>query len=204
MLSPVIEGTGFQVVGTATDTAAALEVCRRERPHIVILDLVLMQSSGLSVISKLRQHCPSVRIIVFSGNIWATALRGALAAGVDGIVEKMSPLSELRNALLAVRDGRVYFSSAVSNQIKTLVCRRKSPQPAVALSEREKDILRYLAEGYTPKEIAATLGLSPYTILNHRSNLLQKIGLRGTAQLSLYAAQIGVTGDTTQPPLATT
>ena len=198
MMTPIVESMpGFSVVGHAMTVEQAVEVCRREHPDVVILDLVLQSDSGLGLLEAVRRVCPLVRVLVFSGNIWSATLRGVLSAGVHGVVEKMTSLAEFRTALQAVSEGRVYFSPFVSEQIKNLVERRTTTiKPPVPLSPREKAVLRYLAEGFTAKEVGALLGISSYTVANHRSNLMRKIGLRGVAQISLYAAQVGLTGET--------
>lgn len=199
MMTPIIESMpGYVVVGHAMTVAEAVQVCHREHPDVIVLDLVLQNDSGLALLDAVRQICPVVRVLVFSGNIWSATLRGALAAGVHGVVEKMTSLAEFRTALQAVSEGRVYFSPFVSEQLKNIVNRRTTAvRPPVPLSPREKIVLRHLAEGFTAKEVAAMLGISSYTVANHRSNLMRKIGLRGAAQISLYAAQIGLTGETT-------
>jgi DNA-binding NarL/FixJ family response regulator len=199
MMTPIIESMpGYSVVGHAKDTNEAVTICRREHPDVLVLDLVLQNDSGLTLLEEVRRVCPFVRVLVFSGNIWSTALRGALTAGVHGVVEKMSSLAEFRTAMQAVAEGRVYFTPFVSEQIKEMVSRGVgAKKPTTPLSGRERAILRHLAEGLSPKEIAAKLGISAYTVVNHRSNLMRKVGLRTPAQLSLYAAQVGVTGEST-------
>jgi DNA-binding NarL/FixJ family response regulator len=167
-------------------------------PDVLVLDLVLQNDSGLVLLEAVRRVCPLIRVLVFSGNVWSTAVRGVLAAGVHGVVDKMASLGEFRTALQAIADGRVYFSPYVSEQIKELVARRSEPvRRAVPLTLREKDILRRLAQGLKPREIAAALEISVYTVINHRANLMRKIGLRGLAQLSLYAAEIGISSEAT-------
>lgn len=199
MMTPIIDSMpGYTVVGHAKDTSEAVALCRREHPDVLVLDLVLQTDSGLTLLEEVRRVCPFLRVLVFSGNIWSTALRGALAAGVHGVVEKMSSLAEFRTAMQAVTEGRVYFTPFVSEQIKEMVSRGgATAKPSAPLSGRERAILRYLAEGLTPREIAAKLGISAYTVVNHRTNLMRKVGLRSSAQLSLYAAQVGITGEST-------
>jgi DNA-binding NarL/FixJ family response regulator len=138
--------------------------------------------------------------MVFSGNLWPAAIRAALAAGALGIVDKMAVLEVFRTAVQTVAAKRAYFSPLVSEQIKQLVSRRtpEGAKPA-ALSNRERTVLRYIAEGFSSKEIAGFLGISAYTVINHRTNLMRKVGLRRAAQLSLYAAQLGLIGSGVAP-----
>jgi DNA-binding NarL/FixJ family response regulator len=197
MMTLVIDSMpGYAVVGHASDVTQATEICQRERPDVLILDLILQKESGLKLLDGARRMCPLMRVLVFSGNIWTTTLRGALSADVHGVVEKMASLTELRTAIQAVSQGRVYYSPFVSAQIKEIVHRRDAAGDGTRpLSVREKSILRSLAEGLNVREIAARLEISAHTVLNHRRNLMRKIGLRSAAQLSLYAAQIGLMGE---------
>ena len=106
----------------------------------------------------------------------------------------------MRDALQAVSEGRIYFSPFVSGQIKDIVNQGvTAAKPAITLSQRERAVLRHLAEGLSAREIGELLGISRYTVVNHRANIMRKLGLRGAAQLSLYAAQLGVTGTNSSP-----
>ena len=144
---------------------------------------------------ELKRVCPRAHLMVFSGNLWPAAIRLALSAGAMGIVDKMAVLEIFRTAVQTVAQGRAYFSPLVSEQIKQIVTRRtRGETKPVELSGRERAVLRYIAEGFSSKEIAGFLGISAYTVVNHRTSLMRKVGLRRAAQLSLYAAQLGLIG----------
>lgn len=198
MLQPFIDGLpNCRCVGWAVDRAAALELIRREKPDLLVLDLQLPAGSGLELLEAVQEVAPKIRAIVFSGYLRSAVVQRALEAGVFGLVTKGSSLEELREAILAARAGRAYLSRDVSAALRELVIAQSN---AVAegdpLSEREIVILREIAEGFRSKEIAERLGVSIHTIVNHRSRLMRKTGLRGVAQLSRYATQIGlVTAD---------
>ncbi len=191
MMTPVVESLpGFKVIGSALEGGPALVVCRKLQPDVVVLDLILPQTSGLVLLADLKAVCPNSRILVFSGNLSPAAIRGAFAAGASGFVEKAGSLDEFRAALHAVVAGQTYFGTHTSAVIKNLVCRNASPQ--TELTPRERMILRHIAEGLSSKEIAKKLGISVHTVLNHRSRVMQKTGLHRVAQLSLHAAQLGL------------
>jgi DNA-binding NarL/FixJ family response regulator len=196
MMRAVVESVpGFRVAGYAKDLASARELCRREKPALVILDLGLPQGSGLTLLPELRTLSPLTRVMIFSGNLRAATIRAALLSGAHGLVEKTASLEEFEQALRAIGSGQVYFSRFASEEIRSLVQRRAGgPPPIVRLTEREKAVLRAVAEGLSSKQISSRLGLSPHTVVNHRTRLAKKIRVRGVAQLSRYAVQIGLLG----------
>ncbi len=186
----------FRVVGSAQTESEALAVCMREQPHIAIIDVMLLGSSGLALQQKLRAVCPSTRTVIFSGHLQPEVVQEALAAGACSLIDKTATLDEFRAALLAVAVGRTYFSPEIAAQVKSLVVEPRDAGAAgrVRLSLREETVLRGLAQGLSTKEIAAALGVSTHTVANHRSRLMRKTGLHRAAQLSLYAARRGLLG----------
>jgi DNA-binding NarL/FixJ family response regulator len=190
----VVEGIpGYQVVGYAQDVASARELCRQEQPAVLILDLGLPRGSGLGLLPELRTVSPQTRVIIFSGLLRAASIRAALLSGAHGLVEKTAPLQEFEQALRAVGSGQVYFSRFASEEIRSLVQRRADAPPRIVrLTDREKAVLRAVAEGLSSKQISVRLGLSHHTVVNHRTRLAKKIRVRGVAQLSRYAVQIGL------------
>jgi len=185
---------GFQVVGSAQTESEALQLCARVQPALIILDLILSSTFDLALLGKIAALCPGARVVIFSGNLTPAVIRQVLAAGTYSLISKTATLAEFRSALLAVAAGRTYFSPDVSGAIKGLVV----APPATArpgqprLTRREEMVLRHLAEGLSSKEIASALGVSVYTVANHRSRLMKKTGLHRAAQLSLYAVRCGL------------
>jgi DNA-binding NarL/FixJ family response regulator len=196
LITSVIDSLrNFHVVGRAQNEAEALALCARTQPDLVILDLVLSASSGLALLEKLEPVCPRARVLVFSGNLTPGVIKQVLAAGAFSLVGKSVSLDEFRIALLAVAANRTYFSAEISTAIKNLV----TAEPAVRrprLTRREEVVLGYLAQGLSSREIAALLGVSVYTVANHRSRLMKKTGLHRAAQLSLYAERHGLLPET--------
>lgn len=184
----------FHVIGRVQTEDEALALCGREQPDLVILDLVLSASSGLTLLEKLGALCPRARVLIFSGNLTPGLVAQVLAAGAFGLISKTVTLDEFRAALLAVAAGRTHFSPEISAIIKNLVTDPPLfPTPGrLRLSRREEIVLGYLAQGLSSKEIATLLGVSVYTVANHRSRLMKKTGLHRAAQLSLYAARLGL------------
>ncbi len=197
MMTQVVDSLpGFKVVGSALDADTALTLCRNQPVDIIILDLVLPGVSGLSLLRDLTVVRPQARVLIFTGNLNAAAMRGALIGGVLGVVEKMASLETFRAALQSVAIGQTYFGPLAGELIKGLVSRNSASKEMVELTKREKTVLCHVAQGLSSKEIATKLGVSVHTVINHRSNLMKKTGLRRVAQLSLFAAQSGLIGET--------
>jgi DNA-binding NarL/FixJ family response regulator len=192
---------GFQVVGSAADSERGLALCAREQPDLVVLDLVLAPVTGLALLPELLAACPLVRILIYSGYLHAATVRLALARGAHGLVEKSAGIGELVRGLEAVSAGRVYFSSGPSEEVRQLVRRaRERPAPDAALTDRERAVLRAIASGLSSKEIADRLDLTLHTVGGLRARLRRKTGLRGVAQLSRYAAELGLVEPNLSPP----
>jgi len=203
LLTSVIDSLkGFRVVGSAHTALEALALCDREQPDLIILDLVLSHTFDLKLLDRLSRLCPRSRVVIYSGNLTADIIKQVLAAGTYSLISKSVTLAEFRTALLAVVAGRTHFSPDVSGLIKGLVVNPSSSGRAghSKLSRREETVLYYLAQGLSSKEIALTLGVSVYTVANHRSRLMKKTGLHRAAQLSLYAVRRGLLGNAAQLP----
>lgn len=192
MLTTVVNAIGgLNVVGWACNEREAIALCWREHPDLIVLDLMLPGSQGLGTLERLKEVCPSARILIFSGNLTPGLIRQVLAAGSHSLVGKGATLDEFRNALKAVAAGNTYYSPEIAAEIRSLVV-TPSSSGTVRLSAREEAVLVCLARGMSSREIARQLGLSPHTVANHRSRLMRKLGLHRVAQLSLYAASRGL------------
>lgn len=197
MMTQVVQTIdGFKVVGTALNAGEALAICKAQPVDIVILDLVMPGVSGLALLSDLGIVRPEAKVMIFTGNLNAAAMRGALSAGVLAVVEKSVPLEIFRAALISVSQGQTYFGPQAGELIKELISGKPATSsPLDDLSIREKAVLCHLAQGMSSKEIATKMGLSVHTVINHRSSLMKKTGLRRVAQLSLFAVQSGLIGE---------
>jgi len=178
------------VVGEAASIAEALSLDRELQPDVVVLDIALPGVSGIEILRRLLAHRPDARVLMFSmhqDGIYATH---ALEAGAHGYVSKASAPDLLVGAVRAVAERRRYISPdvqrAMSAQSST------AHQLMHALSVRELEVLRLLAQGYTVEEIAVRLGFSPKTAANHQSSIKQKLGAGTALQLMLIAQQFGL------------
>jgi DNA-binding NarL/FixJ family response regulator len=183
---------GFEVVGIATTGKEALTVCETVHPDVVILDIMLPDMNGLDCVPFIRRKSPQAKILIFSGSTGAVFVSRAVAQGVDGYIEKGASFSDLVEAVKTVDSGRSYFGEAIKPVLRNI---KKSPFPLDAIDRltlRERNILGGIAAGKSSKTIAGELGLSLFTVNNHRRRIKNKTGLRSTSDLTLHALSLGL------------
>jgi len=189
---------GFTVVGEAGDVQEALRIAEQCRPRVVVLDWMLLGGVGLDFLRAMRVD-PAPYVLVFSANTTELAVREALAAGAQGYIEKTASFTEFTQALKAVSGGRTYLGPEVSKTVQRIVANPEKAEVNPELSVRERDVLRFVAEGLSSKEIAECLGLSVRTVENHRASITRRTGLRSVAQLTLHAVRLGLIPMPTPP-----
>ena len=177
----VLEATGrFDIVGEAAEVGEALERARLLRPDVVVLDLTLRDGSGLDAIADLREL--GTRVVILSMQDEPAYARKAFELGAQGYVVKDAADEELADAIDAVLADRIYVHPA-------LAARLVLGDPEDDLTERERQILRLIALGYTNQEIAGQLFLSVRTVESHRAHIQQKLCLSTRAELVRYALE---------------
>jgi len=201
MIARAVQGIpGFAVVGHAGDVAAMRRLCARERPDLVVVDLVLPGSSGMGVLAEVRAVAGNARVLIFASVLRPELVRGALLSGAHGLVGRAAPLEEFCAALQSVAHGRIHFGRTGSDEIRCLASPGAGdPRPRARLTDREKEVLCGIADGLSSKEISSGLGISVHTVVHHRTGLMRKTGLRGAAQLSRYAVEMGLVEETMRP-----
>jgi len=178
------------VVGEAAAMADALTLDAQLQPDVIVLDIALPGVSGIEILRRLIARRPEARVLMFSmyqDGIYATH---AMNAGACGYLSKASAPDLLVSAVRAVAAGSRYISPDVELAMTTRSA--TTQQLANALSVRELEVLRLLAQGYGVDAIAARLGLSPKTAANHQSSIKQKLGAGSALQLILIAQQFGL------------
>jgi two-component system invasion response regulator UvrY len=178
------------VVGEAAAMAEALMLDVQLQPDVVVLDIALPGVSGIEILRRLIARRPDARVLMFSmyqDGIYATH---AMNAGAFGYLSKASAPDLLVSAVRTVAAGGRYMSPDVQLAMTTQSATAR--QLANALSIRELEVLRLLAQGYGVEAIAARLGLSPKTAANHQSSIKQKLGAGSALQLILIAQQFGL------------
>jgi two-component system response regulator NreC len=191
------------VVGEASTGEEALQKSQVLQPDVVVLELALPGMNGLELIRQLHRQRPAIEILVLTMYARAEYLIQALLAGAAGYVVKLAASQELVTAIQAVHRGQLYLSPEVAPylaQCQQHDVHQNAPRPAHGsasapleiLTDREREVLRFIAEGYTTQEIARHLCLSPRTVETYRAHLMRKLGLRRRAELVHYALRWGV------------
>jgi DNA-binding NarL/FixJ family response regulator len=196
---------GILVAGTFADGRSGLDFCLKEKPGLLVVDLFLPGLHGLEVVKEVREKLPSTRILVVTGHPDGELPARLIAQGVHGFVDKEAPLSYALQAVESVMSGGMFFSSHVPPT--TTSTGKKDPKVAAgakqgpaapalaaveALSARELEVARLVAEGFSSKEVAARLDLSVRTVEKHRANIMDKIGVREVASLVRWCVQCGI------------
>ncbi|MGW6583108.1 response regulator [Streptomyces globisporus] len=183
------------VVAEAGDGAEAIEMARSEQPDLVILDIAMPRLTGLQAARELSRVMPGLRILMLTMYDNEQYFFEALKAGAAGYVLKSVADRDLVEACrAAMRDEPFLYPGAVTALIRNFLARAKDGEdlPARAITEREEEILKLVAEGNSSKEIAELLVISVKTVERHRANLLQKLGLRDRLELTRYAIRAGL------------
>jgi len=183
-------GDGFVVVGEADDAPGAIDVIAAHRPDLVVCDLQMPGGGGLAVV---RASAPTAPIVILTVSEAERDLLDAVAAGAAGYLLKTTPPDELRAALVAAAAGEPVFSPSLAALVLGEFRRLAKGADANPLTEREREVLTYVARGARYAEIGRELGISPRTAENHVRNILGKLHLTRRADLVRYAVDHGLT-----------
>ena len=185
------EEPSIRVVGDATDARQACERALALAPDVVVMDIALPGTSGIEATRRMLKELPQLRVLMFSMYDEAIYASRALEAGALGYMSKASAPEVLVQAVYAVSRGERYVSPDVATNMA-----RSAAQPGIsgieALTPREFEVLRLLAQGETVRSISERLGLSEKTVANQQSVIREKLGARNSAQLARLVAQFGL------------
>jgi DNA-binding NarL/FixJ family response regulator len=185
----------FALVGEAASGLSALKIIREQRPDVAVLDISMPELNGIVLCRRLAGEMPTLRLLVLTLHEDRAYLNQALEAGVRGYVLKRSAVENLVQAIRAVMVGGLYIDPAIvgrvfeSKQINKRLAARKGVSPA--LTDREADVLKMAALGFTNKEIASRLDIGVKSIETYKARGLEKLGLKTRAELVRYASGQG-------------
>ncbi|MEW5722548.1 MAG: response regulator transcription factor [Thermodesulfobacteriota bacterium] len=188
----------YEVVGEAGTGAEGLEMAKELEPDLVVVDLSLPDLSGLELIREVRRGLEATCILVVSMHSRIDYITEAFQAGATGYVVKDSASHMLLQSLETVLAGEYFMDTSVARQVAKRLIDGPAGEPGgaeagfVLLTPREQEILPLLAEGISTKEIGQRLFISPKTVENHRSNIMNKLGLHSALELFRYAARFGL------------
>jgi len=189
----------FEVVGEAATGAQAVRRARELTPDVVLMDITMSGPDGLEAVRQIRAELPATRVLVLTMHDNIDYLRQVLEAGGSGYVLKKAADTELLSALRAVEQGGTYLHPAHTRALLNPEASGEGGQDEMAghetLSEREQQVLRLIAQGYSNRGIAAELSLSVKTVETYRARIMEKLGLRGRVALVRYALRHHLLGD---------
>jgi two-component system response regulator NreC len=187
----------MEVVSEAPDGEQAVQAARETRPDVALVDLTMPRKGGMRALLEIVRACPETRVLVLTMHDDPAYLRSVLAAGASGYVLKRSVDAELLAAIRAVRRGGTFVDPSLANVLVQDVLAKRGAKarpmrPVNIMSDRELQVLKLVARGYSSRQIAKQILVSVKTVETYRSRLAQKLGLRTRSDLVRFAIQMGL------------
>ena len=183
----------MEVIAIAENGRDAVRLSLLNQPDVVVMDHEMPELNGTEATREIRSRCRETRVIVLSMHSDTVHIRRAMQAGASGYLAKKSAAEEVVNAIRAVHGGRRYISTRLADPLLSELAGGSADDPLAKLSQRERQVLQLLAEGYSMSEIGRKLSLSPKTVGTYRWRMKEKLALRDVAGLVKFAIREGVT-----------
>ena len=181
----------LEVVGEASNGREAVETAASLQPDVVVMDVTMPELNGIEATRRICESSPRTRVLALSMHKDAVYVREILRAGAKGYLLKDSGETDLLSAVRAVSRGEGFLSPAIADAVLNDY-RKHVTNPLDLLTSREREVLQWIAEGKTNKEIAQGLSLSVYTVEAHRGRIMEKLNLHSTGELVRFAVRNGV------------
>jgi NarL family two-component system response regulator LiaR len=189
----ITKNPDMRLVGEARDGEEAVAMAKKLKPELNIMDLIMPLKDGVAAITEIKKKNPEVRILVFTSFSDDKNVLPSLKAGADGYLLKDSSPEELMQAIKDVYQGKSSLHPVIVQKVLKELHQPEDALPKCEqLSERELDVLKYVAAGMSNQEIARTLGIKEGTVRIHVGNILNKLQLANRTQAALYALRTGV------------
>jgi len=186
----------LKVVAEAGDGIEAIRCVEKHKPDLVLLDLAMPKMSGLSALKDIKNRYPEIKILALTFHSSEEYILEAFESGVDGYCLKKDSHAELLAAIKSIFSGKSYISPAISSKVlEGYIEGRKKIKKKTSwetLTQREKEVLKLVGEGYSSVEIGDILYISPKTVDKHRSNIMNKLKLHSATALAAYAIEKGL------------
>jgi len=190
-LAALLKAEDVEIIGEAEDGAAAVDMACSLKPDIVLMDLSMPVLDGVEATRRLKRLLPMVRVLILTVANCERRVAEALAAGADGYALKKLGHDELMAAIVSVRAGRSYLGPGLdADLVREHLAGGDSA--GTALTPREREVLRLIAQGLKNREIAEALSIAIKTVETHRTKIMQKLDLHNSAELATYAIRRGL------------
>jgi NarL family two-component system response regulator LiaR len=185
----------IQVVGEAKDGLEAVRRAAELEPDVVLMDLVMPNMDGVDATSRIKQQQPATHVIILTSFLDDERVVPAIRAGATSYLLKDVAATDLARAIRGARAGQAQLHPEVARRLMQQVTTPRKPDAGAQLTDREREVLRLLADGRSNKEIARSLVVSERTVKGHVSNILGKLGLQDRTQAALFAVRNGLGQD---------
>ncbi len=183
----------FEVIGEVSNGQELLELAKKKPADVYIVDISMPVLNGVEAVSKLLRQDHNAKVLILSMYDDRVSVEKALKAGAKGFVVKVSRAEEFLEAVREVAAGRFYFGGKISKfLVQGFLGKRAPKKDGTHLTNKEKEVLQLIAEGYSSKQIAKHFTLSLNTIHVHRNNIMRKLGIHKQAELVRYALKEGI------------
>jgi len=187
----------MEVVSEAPDGEKAIQAARETRPDVALLDLTMPGVGGMRALQEMARNCRETRVLVLTMHDDPAYLRSVLAAGASGYLLKRTVDSELLAAIRAVHRGGIFVDPSLANVlVQDVLAKRgtkaRSMRPGNILSDREQQVLKLVAQGYSSQQIAKRIFVSVKTVETYRARIADKLGLRTRSEVVRYAIRMGL------------
>lgn len=182
----------IEIVGEASTGEECIELFKKKNPDITLLDIGMPEQDGVETAKIIRNLNPDAKILILSMHINRRILNDVLEAGINGYLMKNTDKADILNGIRAIMKDQQVYSDPVSDLMKDTFLNKDHNRKSGAdlnITEREQEILQLIVDGFTSKEIAKKLYISPRTVDTHRANLMQKLKLNNIAELVRYAIE---------------
>ena len=185
---------GLEVIGQAKDGHSTVELVRELLPDVVVMDIEMPELNGMEATRQIAKECPQVKVVGLSMHSSNKYAREMFRAGAWGYLLMDCPYEELIQAIRTVHSGKIYLGPSISHTVIEGYISKEDDESAFSvLSQREREVLQLLAEGYSTKQVSLRLNISAKTVEVHRSRIMSKLELNNIAQLTKYAVLEGLT-----------
>jgi two-component system response regulator NreC len=186
----------YEVVGEAADGVEAIEAVKRTRPDIVLMDISMPRLGGFEATLEIKKDHPNIKVLVLTQYEDTVYIRRFFKAGASGYLPKKAVGEDLLTAIRAVREGRTYVHPSIASGVVDgylgITKGEPAEDPYDSLTDREKQVLKLIAEGHTHKEAADILNISVKTVIAHQTNISEKLKIHSRAGLIKFAIAKGI------------